>query len=169
MNKPNKKDIASSFHHYLDLAPDNDLLKNLKVKNETLTIILEGVSKEKEEYKYQPDKWSIKKVACHLIASERYFCDLIVRLSKDERTQQINYPLGKYDVEVNAQKSLTEIIIDSQETRKATIQFFQNFDPDIINNVYTINGNKYSPMGVAYIILGHEIHHSKVIQEKYLV
>lgn len=168
MKKPNKKDIASHFHKYLDLTPNNDLLKNLKEINDASTKTLISVSKEKEDYKYEPEKWSLKKVVCHLIGSERYFCDLVIRISKDDVIQQRSYPYGKYNVDVNSQKSLGKILKDFQETRKATIQFFQDFDKKVIDNVYTINGNKYSPVGVAYIILGHEIHHFNVLKDKYL-
>ena len=168
MKKPNKNSIAVAFHSYLDLTPNDDLLKNLQLINNTTIEVLRNIPKEKEEFKYQLDKWSLKKVICHLIASEIYFCDLVIRLTKEDSTQTLNFPLSKYDVDKNSQKSLSEISNDFITIRKATIQFFYDFDTNLIDNVYTINGNNYSPVGVGYIIMGHELHHMNVIQEKYL-
>lgn len=168
MKKPNRNSIAVSFHSYLDLTPNDDLLKNLQLINNTTIEVLRNIPKEKEEFKYQLDKWSLKKVICHLIASEIYFCDLVIRLTKEDSTQTLNFPLSKYDVDKNSQKSLSEISKDFITTRKATIQFFHDFDTNLIDNIYTINENNYSPVGVGYIIMGHELHHMNVIQEKYL-
>ena len=168
MYKPNINTIAIPFHKYFDLAPDIDLLKSLQSTNETTLTILKSVPKEKEDFKYQSDKWSLKKVICHLIASEIYFCDLAIRLTKEDSEIELNYPLSKYDVNENSQKSLSEISKDFVATRKATIQFFQDFDTKLIDKVYIINENKYTPVGIGYIILGHELHHMNIIQEKYL-
>ena len=168
MNKPDKNTIASPFHKYLDLTPDGDLLNSLRSINETTLTILKGVPKEKEDFKYEADKWTLKKVICHLIASEIYFCDLAIRLTKEDSEKTLTYPLDKYDVGENSQKSLAEISKDFMATRKATIQFFQDFDPKLMDNIYTINGNDYSPIGIGYIIMGHELHHMNIIQEKYL-
>ena len=168
MNKPNINTIAIPFHKYFDLAPDIDLLKSLQSTNDSTLAILKNVPKEKEGFKYEPDKWSLKKVICHLIASDIYFCDLVIRLTKEDSKQTLNYPLDTYDVGQNSQKSLPEINKDFITTRKATIQFFQDFDTNLIDNIYTINGNNYSPVGVGYIIIGHELHHMNVIQEKYI-
>lgn len=168
MNKPDINTIASPFHKYLDLTPDIDLLKSLQSINKKTLTILKSVPKQKEDFEYQPDKWSLKKVICHLIASEIYFCDLVIRLINEDNEKALNYPLGKYDVAENSQKSLPEISKDFIATRKATIQFFKDLDPKLINNIYTINGNDYSPVGIGYIIMGHELHHMNVIHKKYL-
>ncbi len=168
MKKPNKNDIAIPFHKYINLTPDDDLLKNLQLVNKTTIEVLRNISKDREEFQYQPDKWSLKKVICHLIASEIYFCDLVIRLTKEDSEQTLNYPLGKYDIGENSQKSLPEISKDFIATRKATIQFFQDFDTNLADKVYTINENKYTPVGIGYIIMGHEVHHINIIKEKYL-
>lgn len=168
MNKPDINTIASPFHKYLDLTPDIDLLKSLQSTNKKTLTILKSVPKQKEDFEYQPDKWSLKKVICHLIASEIYFCDLVIRLINEDNEKALNYPLGKYDVAENSQKSLPEISKDFIATRKATIQFFKDLDPKLITNIYTINGNDYSPVGIGYIIMGHELHHMNVIHKKYL-
>ena len=168
MNKPDINTIASPFHKYIDLTPDVDLLKSLQSINDATIAILKNVPKDKEDFKYESDKWSLKKVICHLIASEIYFCDLVIRLTKEDSEQTVNYPLGNYDVGENSQKSLAEISKDFIATRKATIQFFQDFDTRLIDTIYTINGNDYSPVGIGYIIMGHELHHMNVIQEKYV-
>jgi len=168
MNKPDINTIASPFHKYLDLTPDGDLLESLQLINKFTIDALENIPKEKEDFKYEADKWSLKKVICHLIASEIYFCDLAIRLTKEDSETSLNYRLEKYDVGENSQKSLPEISKDFMATRKATIQFFQDFDPNLMENIYTINGNDYSPIGIGYIIMGHELHHMNIIQEKYL-
>jgi DinB superfamily len=168
MKKPNEKDIAAPFHKYLDLAPDDNLLENLQANNDDFVKLLKGISKEQETYQYQSDKWNIKQIICHLTNSESYFCGLVIRITKEDSPKVLTYPYGKYEMEVNSKKGLVEIIKDFSERRKATIQFFQIFDSDLAYRVQIINGNNYSPVGVGYIILGHEIHHVNTIKEKYL-
>ena len=168
MKKPNKQDIASFYHNYFDLVPDDNLLENLKEINNKTINMLQEIPKGKEEYRYQPDKWNIKQIVCHLTAAELYFRDLVVRITKEKIPPPPSYNYDKYDMGANENKSFAELIQDFQETRKATIQFYRDFDPDLLNDVYTINGNKYSPVGVGYVIMGHEVHHVNILREKYL-
>jgi len=169
MNKPNKEDITPSFHGYVDLIPDENLLKILNDRKDETVKILTNVPPEREEFSYEPDKWSLKKVVTHLISSECYFCGLVIRITKDSILSAPSYPFDKYDQDENAKKTLKEIIKDFQSVRQATIEFYENFDPELAVKVQTINGNKYTPVGVGFIIAGHEVNHLNVIREKYLV
>ena len=52
--------------------------------------------------------------------------------------------------------------------RLTTIQLFSRFTEEESQRVGTANGEAVSVRALAYIIIGHEIHHIAVLQERYL-
>jgi len=166
--KPKRVDITDSFHQYFDLVDGDDILSILDEELEPTLEFLRNLPADKHNYRYSSDKWSLKEVVCHLISAEIYFCDLANRITKDQNSNPVNYPLEKYDMKKNAEKLLDEIIMDFNQARGATIEFLRSYDPELFTKVQTINGNKYSPQGIGYIIVGHVIHHLNVIKERYL-
>ena len=53
--------------------------------------------------------------------------------------------------------------------RRSNIVFFQNLPAEAWDRCGTANGHPVSVRGLAYVIVGHERHHLKVLREKYNV
>jgi len=168
VKRPKKEDIAPSFHRYFDLVQGDDIFNILNQVHDDTNDILKDTPIHLEDFRYAPDKWTLKEVMCHLISSETYFCDLALRITKDQNSTPISYSLEKYEMKKNAYKSLNEILNDFDEARSATIDFLNSFDQELIGKIQTINENQYSPTSIGYIIAGHEIHHLNIIKDKYL-
>jgi len=52
--------------------------------------------------------------------------------------------------------------------RSNTIALFNSFEPNVLNNIGTADGKELSAGIIPYIICGHEMHHIKVIEDKYI-
>ena len=52
--------------------------------------------------------------------------------------------------------------------RKATILLFKSFDDEMAVRGGTANGNVISVRALGFVCVGHEMHHTKVMRERYL-
>ena len=73
MQRPLASEYAAGYQEYFDLVPQGDYLSLLK-ENTTETInYFEAIPEERLDYRYAPDKWTIKEVFMHIIDTERVF------------------------------------------------------------------------------------------------
>ena len=52
--------------------------------------------------------------------------------------------------------------------RASTIDLFESFTPEMIARKGTANKNELSVVAIGFIIPGHETHHRKILEERYL-
>ena len=64
--------------------------------------------------------------------------------------------------------TLADLIEDYIAVRRATITLFRNLDEAAWTRRGMANKNEVTVRALAYIIAGHELHHRKIIEEKYL-
>jgi hypothetical protein len=68
-----------------------------------------------------------------------------------------------------AHHPLAEVIEDFIAVRRATLSLLRNLDEAAWIRRGTANKNEVTVRGIAYIIAGHELHHRKILEEKYFV
>ena len=66
-----------------------------------------------------------------------------------------------------ALRPLPEIIEDYIAVRRATLTLFRNLDEQAWMRRGIANNNEISVRALAYITAGHELHHRRVLKEKY--
>ena len=67
------------------------------------------------------------------------------------------------------QRTLADLIEEFADVRVATVSFFRHLDAEAGLRRGVANKNEISARALAYIIAGHELHHRRVLKEKYLL
>ena len=67
-----------------------------------------------------------------------------------------------------ASRTLADLIEDFIAVRRATISLFRNLDEAAWTRRGVANKNEITVRALAYLIAGHELHHRRIIEEKYL-
>jgi uncharacterized damage-inducible protein DinB len=165
----NKNEYAPYFETYIslsnELAMPNDFLTNM----ESCVAFFETVPTDKLDYRYQPEKWSIKDILLHLIDCERIFQYRALRISRNDKTALPGFEENDYAIEGNAtNRSLDSLVDEYKSVREATITLFNTFTNIELVRVGNASGKEISVRAIGYIILGHELHHIKIIKERYL-
>ena len=61
------------------------------------------------------------------------------------------------------------LLEEYSQLRTSTIALFKSFDEEMLSQIgYAGISTKISTRAVGFLVLGHEIHHSKIISERYL-
>ena len=65
-------------------------------------------------------------------------------------------------------RPLSDLIEDYIPVRRATLSLFRNLDEAAWTRRGVANKNEVTVRALAYIVAGHELHHRRIIEEKYL-
>lgn len=169
MKRPESGEYNPYFETYISKVPAGEF-KSLLEKN-TLDVIhfFENFPVEKEDFRYQPDKWNVKEIFMHVIDVERVMQFRALAASRKEPSplpiMDDHLYLANSGVE---SKSMRDLLDEFIVVRNSTTKFFEFITS--AQSEYRIHaaGFPSSVRALGYIIIGHVIHHINVIKEKYI-
>jgi uncharacterized damage-inducible protein DinB len=124
---------------------------------------------EKLEYRYAEGKWTIKDLLLHLIDAERIFAYRALRIGRGDKTPLAGFEENGYVINANANSRSEESLLKEFElVRKSTLELFKNFTDEQLAYLGTSSDSIISVRAIGFIISGHQNHHIKIIQERYL-
>ena len=158
------------YKQYVDLVEDIDLLDALQKGYKTIAQFFDSIPQNKLEFRYASGKWTSKDILLHLIDTERVFTYRALYFARN-----LNSDLEGFDENIFAQyadantRSMDSLIKEYHSVRSATITFFQNLSENKFEHTGIANNNILSVRACGFIICGHEIHHTNVVRERYLL
>ena len=167
--RPEADEYAPYYGRYISLVGEPDVLAALRKQTSETCALLKGLSEEKSEYRYAPEKWSVKEVLGHITDTERIMTYRALRFSRNDRTpiegfEQDDYVRSGPFRHCKFQDLLEEFSL----VRNATVAFFSCLDHDAWLRRGIANKMEISVRALAYVIAGHELHHRKILREQYL-
>ncbi len=169
ISQPNEGEYTPYLGAYIAMVPGNDLIKYFETQQESVSSIAAALSEEKLNHRYADGKWSIKGVFSHLIDTERIFAYRALTIARADKNELPGFEESDYVEMANADtRTGADIIADYDASRRSTIELFKSFDATMLDRIGIANGTPRSARAMGYAIAGHEIHHLKVIRERYL-
>ena len=170
--KPSELTTTEYFEYYkqyIDLVGDTPLIKALERGLMTTKEFFESIPETKQLYQYDDGKWTPKEILLHLIDTERVFCYRALYFARAEgsNVEGFNENIFGANCEANS-RTLDDLLKEFFTVRTASICLFESFSEVVLKRGGMANNNVLSVRAAGFIICGHEIHHKKVIQERYL-
>lgn len=167
--KPGADEYASYYEKYTSLVPDADILSVLSEQIEATLALLRKLPEEKGNYRYAPDKWSIKELVGHLIDSERIFAYRALRIARNDKTPLPGFEQDDYIANANFDScSLADLSAEFELVRRSNLAMFKQLSDEAWLRRGTASENEVSVRALAHIIAGHELHHLNVLRSRYL-
>jgi len=166
--RPEAAEYAPYYDRYISLVASEDVISALeKQAPETISLLKSAASKA--DFRYAPDKWSVKEVVGHMTDTERIMVYRALRIGRGDTTPIEGFEQDDYVRGGNfADRTLTDLIQEFADVRKATLGFLRSLSAEASVRRGTANKNEISLRALAYIVAGHELHHRRILQEKYL-
>jgi hypothetical protein len=167
--RPDLSRVPVFYHNYINHVPQDDLLDAFNVQSPAFITFLENIPPEKRDYRYDKGKWTIKEVLQHVIDSERIFAYRALRFARKDPTL-----LPGFDEKIfadNAKASgrdWNNLAGEFRVVRMSSEYLFTSFDEDQLDATGTANNSPVYVLGIGFIVVGHAMHHMKVIKERYL-
>jgi uncharacterized damage-inducible protein DinB len=167
--RPAAGDYAPFYHAYVERVEGHDILAILENNKKDGLALLKALSEEQWRYSYAAGKWSIAEVILHIIDAERVFAYRALRIARGDQTPLPGFDQDFYVPNSAALSRSPESLIEEYHAVKnASIQLFEGFTKEMWSNSGTASDNTVSVLALAYIIVGHDMHHMKIIRERYL-
>jgi hypothetical protein len=168
--RPEPGEYAPYYDRYISLISGSDILGTLDSQRRQTLLLLSGRDQADGDFRYAPDKWNAKQVLGHVCDTERIFAYRALRIARGDRTPMEGFEQDDYVRNGPfASAPLPEIIEDYIAVRRATLTLLRNLDEAAWTWRGVANKNEVSVRALAYIIAGHELHHRRVLEEKYFV
>src|SRR5258706_2491759 len=167
--RPNLSLVPEFYHKYINQVPENELMDAFKKESPLLIQFLESIPKEKQDYRYGEDKWTIKEVLQHIIDAERIFNYRALRFARKDPT-----PLPGFDENLFAanakieNRNWNDLLEEFKVVRRSSEYLFDSFDEEQLNATGISNNHPSYVLAFGYVVIGHSIHHQKIIKERYL-
>jgi hypothetical protein len=166
--RPQPGEYAPYYDRYISLVKDNDVLTTLDEQRRQTLLMLSGRSEADGDFRYAPEKWSAKEVLGHVCDTERIFAYRALRISRADATPMEGFEQDDYVRNGPfACRSLADLIEDYIAVRRATLSLLRNLEEAAWSRRGIANKNEVSVRALAYIIAGHELHHRRILEQKY--
>lgn len=169
VNKVYYNDAPDYCRPFFDLVDSDDLLAELeKSKIDTLTLFA-NITEDNANYRYAPNKWSVKEVLRHIIDCERVYAYRALRFSRFDNT-----PLSGFDENVYIDNSriveqhLFDLKNEFELVRNSTIELYKPMTNTMLDFKGTANNATFTARTLGFMTVGHNIHHCKTIRSRYL-
>jgi hypothetical protein len=168
-SRPQAGEYAPYYERYISLIQGNDILATLDEQRRQMLLLLSGRTDEDGNFRYAPDKWSLKEVLGHINDTERIFAYRALRFARNDQTPIEGYEQDDY-VKFGpfARRPLEELVEDYIAVRRATLTLFRNLVEEAWARRGVANKNAVAVRALAYTIAGHELHHRRIMEERYL-
>lgn len=166
--RPESGEYAPYYDRYISLVAGSDILSTLDTQRRQTMMLLCGRDEGEGDFRYALDKWTAKQVLGHVCDTERVFAYRALRIARGDQTpiegfEQDDYVRnGPFGV-----APLAELIDDYIAVRRATLTLFRNLEEAAWRRLGVANKNEVTVRALAYIIAGHELHHRRILEEKY--
>src|ERR1700730_11696614 len=172
IGRPQPGEYAPYYERYISLVvprtQGEDILDTLDQQRRQMMLLLSGRDDEDGDFRYAPGKWSAKEVLGHVCDTERVFAYRALRFSRADATPVEGFEQDDYVRNGPfAQRPLADLVEDFIAVRRATLSLLRNIDEAAWSRRGIANKNEVSVRALAYIIAGHELHHRRILEEKY--
>lgn len=169
INKPDTTEYLPYYGKYVSLVPDGDILNVLGKQIEETVGLLNGIPESRANFRYAPDKWSIKELVGHVIDTERIFAYRALRFARNDKTPLPGYEQDDYVSNASFDScTLTDLASELKTVRQSTLFLFKHLDESAWMRRGLANDSEASVRALAHIIAGHELHHREILRSRYL-
>lgn len=156
------------FDRYINLIEDIDLLEGFaKYTPQHVFSDIEKLTRLADRV-YAPGKWTVKDILQHVIDNERIMSYRALRFSRNDKT-----PLPGYDEAlladntIAASRTVGDLMDEFNQLRQSTITLFKQMDQTMLTRMGNANQTQINALALGFVILGHPLHHSHVLAERY--
>ncbi|MBK7937428.1 MAG: DinB family protein [Lewinellaceae bacterium] len=168
MKKSDVPRNPSYFDRYIDQVADVNLAEALRQSVADLDALDLNTLHALGDRVYAPGKWTIRDLLQHLTDCERIFQYRALRFARNDQTALPGFDENLFAEYSGAtRRPLEEILQELRIVRDGTIALFQSFDEAALRRTGIMFKSELPVLAVGFTIAGHQIHHFKVMEERY--
>ncbi len=172
MQKPTGNEYPQNkyFSFYIEQVDNQNVIETLTVNKDVVVNLYKSLSEEKKNFRYDVGKWSPHEILGHLTDTERVFGFRALCIARGEKQSLPGFDENEYAEGAKFSEVSFESLLEQYRlVRESSLALFKSFSEEVCSQIGSANGNAVSSRALVWMIAGHEIHHLKVLKEKYLI
>jgi len=167
--RPDQSEAPDYFWKYIEMVPDGDVREILDKQRADTVALISSISDARSLHRYAADKWNIRELVGHVNDTERVFVFRAFWFARG-----FSSALPGFDQHIAAagaaagERSWSSLVDEFRAVRAATLMFFENLPREAWSRSGGADGRDFTVRALAYIVAGHVIHHTTVLEERYL-
>jgi hypothetical protein len=167
-SRPVAGEYAEHYEKYVSLIQSTDIVSVLEGHLRQTIAMFSGRSEREGDFRYAPGKWSVKEILSHVADAERIFSCRALRIARGDQTPLPGFEQDDYVRTAHAgHRKLADIVEEFADVRRASISLFRSLGSEAWLCRGVASNHEVSVRALAYITAGHELHHRRVLEERY--
>jgi len=166
--RPAREEYGDFHVAYIAGVPDGDIRETLARESALAAAFYSAIPETRSGFAYAPGKWTVQEVLGHIADSERVFAYRALRFGRGDGT-----PLAGFDqdpwVEAShaSSRPWQDLVADFTAVRAASLHLLRSFSVEDWARSGEANGVQVTVRALAWILAGHELHHRRILAERY--
>ena len=168
MKRPEANEYAEYYGKYIAKVPGTDVVSVLESQRLQMLQLFAGRSERDGNFRYAPDKWTIKEVLGHVTDAERIFSYRALRIGRGDQTPLASFEQDDY-VKTGGfgARTLADLVEEFGAVRGASVALFRSFDNAAWSKRGVASQKEVTVRALGFITAGHQIHHRVILEEQY--
>ena len=168
ITRPESGEYAPYYEKYISLVKGHDIVGILEGQRLQMAQIFGARSEREGNFRYAPDKWTVKEVLGHVNDTERIFAYRALRIARGDQTPLSGFEQDDYVRGGNfAERTLADLADEFGYVRSASVALFRSLKKDAWARRGVANEKEVTVRALAFIVAGHELHHRLILEERY--
>ncbi|MHC0441886.1 DinB family protein [Flavobacterium sp. 3-210] len=162
-------EYSGGFATYIREAGNVNLIEELEISLHDFIRFVQNIPMDKFDYRYAEGKWTIKDIIQHIIDCERIFAYRALRFSRNDKTSLPSFEENDYAENTNSNaRSIQDLLTELSALRHSNLLFYKSLTEEQLKRIGTASNIHISVRALGFVIIGHQKHHQKVFEERYL-
>ena len=167
--KPDLNTVHEFYRRYIECKDGTSLMEQFNQSTNQISLVMDSINEETAVYSYLKGKWSLKEIFLHIIDSERIFSYRALCLSRGEKQKLPNFNQDEYVMRSEASsRDVKSLKREFLSVRESTVLMFSSFSGKQWKSKGIIGIHEFTVNILGHIIVGHLIHHVKIIESRYI-
>lgn len=156
------------FDRYINLVEDVALLEAFDASIAAIDALDMDLLDSIAHQAYEPGKWTVNSVIQHIADFERIlsYRALVYARRAGIVPQSIDETLVAENANTS-HRTAREVVDDLRAARVATRELFASFDQEMLDTLGLCWKYEMQVLAMGFNIIGHQIHHFRVLEERY--
>lgn len=168
--RPSPDEYTEWYAGYIAETSDiKDLVTHLGRQGDETRKLFTALSEEQASIRYAPGKWSVKDIVLHLADAERVFSYRMLCFARNDAQPLPGFSENEWAGAAGAEvRGMAGLAAELFAARASTVALLQGLGEDTLARRGIANENRFTVRSIAWIIAGHELHHLRIVRERYL-
>ncbi|WP_165226397.1 DinB family protein [Aquisphaera insulae] len=166
-SRPGPNEYSAPPGAYIDLVSEDDVLAAMEAGLEGTTTTFRRLSEAESLVRHEPYTWSLKQVLGHIVDCERVFGFRAHAIARHDPAELPGFDENLYMSHSEFDPIPLAALVDEYENvRKSHLAFFRHLPAGAWTRIGVANGSPISVRALAFVIVGHERHHMRIVASR---